>query len=227
MKENPNSGHRARLLKRFEESGISALADYEIIELLLSYAIPRRDTKPIAKKLIGSYKTLRGVINAHPDELKSVEGIGPRAALIFPLVKEILSYCLKEKYQRQEVMAHRRDVEEFLLFQFGLKHDEYVAALFLDSGNHVLTTDVISEGTVNQCAVYPRRIIGQAVRCGAASIIMAHNHPGGGKNPSEEDWQITERLFQIGKLMEIPLLDHILITGEEAFSWREHSRWPS
>jgi DNA repair protein RadC len=123
-------------------------------------------------------------------------------------------------------MTHRQDVEEYLRFYFGQRRDEYVAALYLDSSNHILQTTIIAEGTVNQCAIYPRNIIAQALRCGAASIILTHNHPSGGLTPSEADWLITERMFTIGKMLEIPLLDHIIISHCRVSSLRDLPRWP-
>ncbi|MGB7567353.1 MAG: DNA repair protein RadC [Chitinivibrionales bacterium] len=227
MPDNPNSGHRSRLLQRFEENGISALSDHEIIELVLTYVHDRRETKSIAKDLLKTFKTVSGVVNAPSKQLRAIKGIGPKAAALFPLVKELMSCCLKEKYREQPLIAHRKDVEEHLKFHFGLMREEYVAALYLDNANRVINAEIISEGTVNQCAVYPRTVIERALQCGAASIILAHNHPGGSTNPSEADWEITKRLFDIGKLMEIPLLDHIIIARETAFSLRELSRWPA
>jgi DNA repair protein RadC len=226
VEENTNSGHRERLLKRFEASGIGSLADYEIVELLLTYVHPRRDVKPISKRLLGKYGTISAVFNAMPQDLRMVKGVGPRTALLFALIKDLLSYCLKEKYQNRPLMAHRADVEEYLRFHFGPKKEEYVAALFLDTGHRVAATDILAEGTVNQCAIYPRSVIERAMRSGAASFILVHNHPGGGKDPSEADWSITHRLYEIGDLLEIPLLDHIIITREAAFSLRDLSRWP-
>jgi DNA repair protein RadC len=223
---NPNSGHRARLLERFEENGISALSDHEIIELLLTYVHARCDTKSIAKDLLKTFKTISGVVSAPSKQLRTVNGIGPKAAALFPLIKELMSCCLKEKYREQPLIAHRTDVEDHLRFHFGLMREEYVAALFLDNANRVINAEIISEGTVNQCVVYPRTVIELALKRGAASIILAHNHPGGSTTPSEADWDITKRLFDIGKLLEIPLLDHIIIAKETAFSLRELSRWP-
>lgn len=221
-----HEGHRARLLERFLLNGISSLHQHEILELLLTYAIQRRDTKPVAKALIAKYKTITAVINTPVDELKAIDGVGPRAASLFPLVKELIAYCLKEKYERQSVVTHRKDVEEYLRFCFGQRRDEYVAGLYLDNANHVIQTELIAEGTVNQCIVYPRTIIDKALRCGAASIILAHNHPGGGINPSESDWLMTDRLIAIGKLLDIPLLDHIIISQQKVVSLREMPRWP-
>jgi DNA repair protein RadC len=167
------------------------------------------------------------VLNAPPKQLLAIKGIGPKAAALFPLIKEILSHCLKEKYHKKQLIAHRSDVEEHLTFQFGALRDEYVAALYLDAANRVIMTEIVSEGTVNQCAVYPRTIIERALQRGAVAIILAHNHPGGTETPSEADWDITQRMFEIGKLLEIPLLDHIIIAKDSTVSLRELSRWPS
>ena len=224
--ENPNSGHRRRLLDRFEKNGLAALSDHEIIELLLTYVLPQRDLKPIAKKLLAAFSTVSGVLNAPIDELMNIGGMGGRAAHFFLLFKEIMSFCLKEKYSRQSIMTHRGDVEEYLRFHFGLLREEYVAAIFLDSAHHVIASETVAKGTVNQCAIYPREVAFRALKHDAAYLILAHNHPGGGKAPSEEDWSITQRLIQVGKLLDIPLLDHIIITGETTISLRDLPRWP-
>jgi DNA repair protein RadC len=220
------AGHRSRLLSRFEESGIRALADYEIVELILAHAIPRKDTKPIAKNLLKRYKSIGALLNADSAELADVDGVGRRASLLFQLFRDVTVYCLQEKYEKRPLVLHRKDVEEYLRFTFGFKGDEYVAVLFLDNGNNIIESDVMYEGTVNQCVVYPRTIIDRALRCKAAAIIVAHNHPGGSANPSEADWQITERLANICKQLEIPLLDHVIVSREKTVSLKDFSRWP-
>jgi DNA repair protein RadC len=220
-------GHRARLLERFGRAGIESFHDYEILELLLAYAIPRRDTKSIAKELLARFNTVTRALNAAPEELERVPGIGRRAALLLRLVREIGAWCLRENFTRQSVIAHRGDVEAYLRFHFGGRRDEFVAALFLDTGNHVLETSVIGEGTVNQCTIYPRAILEKAMRAGAASLIIAHNHPGGATEPSDADWQITNRLFSVCRLLDIPLLDHILIVQDRVVSLRDLPRWPT
>lgn len=221
-----HEGHRGRLLDRFISNGISSLHPHEILELLLIFAIPRRDTKPIARDLLNTFKSISAIINSPIEDLKKINGISDRSAGFFFLLREVIAYCLKEKYAMQSIISHRKDVEEYLRFYFGQRRDEYVASIFLDNANHVLQTEIISEGTVNQCTVYPRTVISKALRCGAASIILAHNHPGGGLNPSEADWLITERLFTIGKLLDIPLMDHIIISSVKVVSLRELPRWP-
>lgn len=220
-------GHRSRLLQRYINAGIEALALHEIVELLLTYAIPRKDTKQIAHRLVTRFKTLGSLINASEDELIKVSGISIRSATLFHLLRDIMAICLKERYEKQDLITHRRDVEEYLRFYFGQRRDEYVAAIFLDNSNHILNTEIVAEGTVNQCAVYPRLIIERALRCSATSMIIAHNHPGGGLTPSEADWLITERLFAVGKMLELPLMDHIIISHQKVISLRDLPRWPS
>jgi DNA repair protein RadC len=227
-KKNQHSGegHRQRLTERFAENGLGALHLHEIVELVLTYAIPRRDTKDIAKDLLKRYKTLSGLLNAGTDGLVKTDGIGQRSATLLLLMREVMARCLKEKYEQKSIISHRRDAEEYLRFYFGHRRDEYVAALFLGNRNQVLETGIIAEGTVNQCIVYPRIIMEKALRFGAASIILAHNHPGGGTKASEADWLLTERLFAICKLLDVPLLDHLIISQQEVVSLKELPRWP-
>jgi len=221
-----HSGHRQRLMQRFTKTGLSGLHDYEIVELILTFVIQRKDTKTIAKKLIAHYKTISAILNAKPDELAQFSGIGSKTAHFLSLFKEVMAYCLCEKYEKQSVISRRKDIEEYLRFHFGMRKDEFVAVLFLDNSNRVLDTEEIVAGTVNQCVVYPRVIIEKALKHGASSIIMAHNHPGGSVHASESDWQITERLHSVGKILDISLLDHIIIVRDKVISLRDQVRWP-
>ena len=219
-------GHRNRLLDRFAKSGLSGMHDYEIVELILTFVIPRKDTKPVAKDLIKHYKTVSAIIKADSEELMQFKGVGQKSALFLSLLKEVMAYCLCEKYEKQSVISRRKDVENYLRFHFGMRKDEYVAVLFLDNSNHIMATEEITEGTVNQCVVYPRVIIEKALKHGASAVILAHNHPGGCANASESDWQITERLYSAAKILEITLLDHIIILPNKVISLKDQSRWP-
>lgn len=225
-KQSPFEGHRKRLRERFAKNGISALHLHEIVEVMLSFVIPRQDTKPVARELVRRYKSLSALLNAPAEELIKVEGIGNRSAGFFTFIREVAALCLKEKYERKSVIAHRRDAEEYLRFHFGLRRDEYFAVLFLGNRNHVIETEVIAEGTVNQCSVYPRIIMEKALLYHAASIIVAHNHPGGGLLPSEPDWTLTAELFAVGEMLGISLLDHLVISQEQVVSLKDLPRWP-
>jgi DNA repair protein RadC len=227
VNESPHSGHHTRLRDKYLRSGAEALHDYELLELLLAMVFARRDTKPIAKALLSRFKSLDGVLNAHPPALLDIPGMGERSAVLIGVVRDIAVKALAQRVQHQDVLGNRSAVEHYLRLQFGSRRDEYVAALFLDSQNHLLESRIMAEGTVNQCAVYPRSIVEQALNYGAAALIIAHNHPGGGQTPSSADWEITRRLIDIGKLMELPLLDHILITRDTTISFRELPQWPT
>ena len=214
------------MLERFSKTGLKGLHDYEIVELILTFVIPRKDTKPVAKELIGHYKSVNAILNADLRELQQFKGIGPKSARFLALFKEVMAYCLSEKYEKQSIISHRKDVEEYLRFHFGMRRDEFFAVLFLDNSNHVITTEDVSKGTVNQCAVYPRTVVEKALACGASAIIVAHNHPGGTSSASESDWQLTKQLFTACRVLEISLLDHIIILRNAVISLREHGRWP-
>jgi len=221
-----NSGHRTRLLEKYIKAGMAALNDYEILELILTFALPRRDTKPIAKRLIARYGTISAAVHAPLDELSAVDGLGHRSAALLTLIRDTLSFCLNEGCVEKPVITHRGDVERYLRFSLGHSREEYVAAVFLDGSNHVLATEIVAQGTVNRCVIYPRTIMDRAFKCGAASFILAHNHPAGTAAASEEDWATTERLLEAGKLMDVPLVDHIIIASDRTISLREFARWP-
>lgn len=220
------TGHRQRIRDRLLKSGIESLQDYEIIELLLTFIIPRKDTKQIAKDLVKKYRSINGILNAEPASLMEINGIGKAAAAFLVLVKEVGAYCLREKVDKGSVVAQRKQVEEYLRMNLGHRKDEYIAALFLDTGNHVLAAEIIAEGTVNQCALYPRIILEKALKYKAASLILAHNHPGGSVHPSEPDWQITHRLIELGRLLDLSVLDHLIVSQDTVISLRELPRWP-
>jgi DNA repair protein RadC len=219
-------GHRRRLRDRYRTGGIAALHDYEVLELLLTFVFARKDTKPIAKALVSRFKTVSGVLAADEAALGEIPQMGGGAALFLRFVRDLSAYCLRERFEHQPLVTHRRDVEEYLRFHFGRRTDEFVAVLFLDNGNHIVGMEVVAEGTVNQCAIYPRTIVGHALKKAAASMILVHNHPGGSVQASEADWQITQRLFEIGDLLDIPLVDHIIISKSMLVSLRDLPRWP-
>lgn len=220
------TGHRTRLIDRFAENGIASLHQHEILELLLTFIIRQKDTKSTARALLKYYKSISAVCNAPIEELQQFEGVGKKSALLLSFVRDLLAVCLKEKFERGSVVANRHDVEVYLQFMYGYRRDEFVTAVFLDTANHILSTEVIAEGTVNQCVLYPRIIIEKALRCRAAAMLIAHNHPGGTTQPSENDWQITERLYRVGKLLDLPLIDHIIICRESVISLLDMPRWP-
>jgi len=221
-----SEGHRQRLLDRYLKRGIDALHPHEVLELLLTFSIRRKDTKKIAKTLLARFKSISGACNAPIDVLQEIDGMGRSSAALLSLVRDLLSICLKERYKRNDVIVDRSDVESYLRFCFGYRPDEFVAALYLDSANHVIQTEIVAEGTGNQCARFPRIVIERALRCHSAAMIIAHNHPGGTAVPSELDWKVTEKIFAAGRLLDIPLHDHIIICSDKVLGLRDLPRWP-
>ncbi len=222
-----NTGHRERVLTRFEKSGLRSFHDYEILELLLTFIFPRIDTKKIAKSLLKKFKTLNSVLSSDPKVLTEIDGMGMRSAIKLKFFKELISYCLKERPIKLEIISSRADVEEYLRIHFGFRSDEYMAAIFLNNSHEVIEIEELSEGTVNRCHIYPRKLFKQAFKFGAAAIILAHNHPGGSTIPSAADWKLTKEIKCVGKAVDISLLDHIIITNDVTVSMREMSLWPA
>ncbi len=223
---NDNNGHRSRLLDRYAKGGLPALQNYEILELLLTRIIPRKDTKPMAKALLKRFKTVSAVLAADPRELEEIEGIGSHASLLLRFIREISGYCLQEEFYRKSYITSQHDVEEYLRFHYAHLPDEYAVALFLDNRNRVIHNEIVAEGTVDHCTIYPRKIFDRAFRLGGAGVLLAHNHPGGSAVPSEADWKITARLFEVGKLLDIDLLDHIIVADGVVVSLRGMTQWP-
>lgn len=219
------AGHRNRLRERFDRTGLEGLHDYEVLELLLAHTLPRQDTKPLAKRLKERFGSVAAVLNATREELQQVDGMGPRSATLLRLVHEVGSYCMREKIAGRSAINHSRDVQQYLRLAFGSRSDEFIAALYLDSQNGIISAEIVAEGTVNQCSLYPRELFAQAFRYGAAALILAHNHPGGSLEPSDADWQITKRLLETGRLLDIKLLDHLIVSRSDVCSLREKPRW--
>jgi DNA repair protein RadC len=214
------SGHRQRLKKRFAENGFSGFHDYEILELVLFYAIPQKDTKPLAKSLLKSFGSMSKVLDAAPDELASVDGCGPSTALyLYALRSLFAAYANDSAKQDATRLTTMSGLVEYLRAEIGNRQNEVLFAIFLNAANEVLATKEMSEGTVNQAAAYPRRIVEEALKCKATSLILAHNHPGGIAEPSEDDLRITEEIRNALALVEVSLQEHIILAGSDYFSF--------
>lgn len=219
------SGHRNRLLERYRRAGIAAFHDYEILELLLTLLIPRKDTKGIARELLLRYGSLRALLAAPERELVTVKGLGERSVLLLKFIRDMQNHCLQEQYTRQDYIQSQSDVLEYLKFHLSHLVEEYVAGFFLDVQNRVIVTEILAQGSVNHCVVYPRKIFDRALQCGAAGILIAHNHPGGSLKASEQDWILTKKMYETGNALDISLVDHILVTDSGLMSLREQEGW--
>ena len=214
--------HRKRLRERFQKAGSGALHDYEILELLLTYAIPRKDVKPIAKELIKRFGTVAGVLDASHEELEGVADLGPSSATLIRLIKEMCGIYLAEKMQRRDALSSPRAVMDFARMKLaGLPHEAFMV-IYLNVKNEVIEQEVINEGTLDRAVVYPRRIIESALARHAASLILVHNHPSGHTEPSEEDKRLTRAISDAARTLEIRVLDHIVVGRSGYYSFMEN-----
>lgn len=217
MEEKPGYlGHRERLRARFQRDGAAGMHDYEILELLLTYAIPRVDVKPHAKDLLKRFGSLSGVLDAPPDVIQEVANIGPISSTLIRLVKEVCEAYLAEKMKERDVLSSPQAVLDFARVKLaGLAHEVFML-IFLNTKNRVLDFKIVQQGTVDRAAIYPRRIVEEALAHHAASVIFIHNHPSGDAEPSPEDRQLTRSLLDAARTIDLRVLDHIIV-GKEGY----------
>lgn len=210
-----NSGHRKRLKERFLKEGLKGFRDEEVLELILFYAQPRKDTKRQAKELIAQFETLEGVLTAEPELISRVKGIGSESALFLNLMGELGIRLCSANNRKKKKILNIEDALEHIKPLFLLKKREEVYILCLDSEKKLLATRLISEGISNQTEINVRKAVEESLRFSSDAVIMAHNHPGGTAEPSFEDEQTSVKLKETLNLLGIELTDHIIIAGDE------------
>jgi DNA repair protein RadC len=222
MAEKPHYlAHRSRLRKRFRKTDGNGLHEYELLELLLTYAIPRIDVKPIAKRLLERFGGLSGVLDASQQDIQGINGVGPVSATLIPLVKALcISYSV-QKMRNKDILSSPESVLDFSRLKLTGLSNEALMAIYVNVKNQVIDYEMLNEGTVDNVVIYPRRIIEGALRYHASGLIIVHNHPSGNPEPSEEDRVLTRSLSEITKTLDIRLLDHIIVGRDGHFSFRE------
>jgi DNA repair protein RadC len=214
--------HRKRLREKFLKAGAEGLHDYELLELLLTFAIPRVDVKPPAKALVKRFGTLNAVLDATQSELESVRGMGPSSAVLIRLIKELFAAYLAERMEGKDVLSSPGAVVEFARVKLaGLPHEAFMV-IYLNVKNRVIDHEVLQEGTVDRAIVYPREIIKAALTHKAAGLILSHNHPSGDPEPSQEDKHLTRAVIEAARTVEIRVLDHIIVGKNGYFSFQEN-----
>jgi DNA repair protein RadC len=218
---NPVRGHRERLRKKYITAGIGGLHDYEAIELLLTYAIPLRDVKPLAKELLARFEDAAGIIDATHSELCEIKGISSNTAVLLTLVKDICSMYLENKMRDKDALSSPEAVRNFARMKLCGLRDEAFMVIYLNTKNHVNSYEIINEGTVDQAIVYPRNIIKKALATNASGLILTHNHPSGICEPSNDDIRITNAIKEAVKTLSIRLIDHVIVGRSGYFSFVE------
>ena len=223
------TGHRKRLRERFLRSGIDGFADYEVVELLLTLAIPRSDVKPLAKALIAQFGNLRGILDAPVEELRAVRGIGTVTPIALQIIKTAATVYLKQGSEGRDTLADPSHLENFWRMRLGGLRVEVFEVAYLDSGYRLLPDDHeghvaverLEEGTIDRATVYPRRVIETALKRGAAAIVLAHNHPNGDVTPSRQDKALTRAIVLAAETVQLRVVDHLIVSAQQVFSFRK------
>ncbi len=216
-----HDGHRDRLKSRFAEHGLESFNDINALELLLFYAIPRKDTNVMAHDLVDRFGSLSGVFDASLRELTEVPGIGENTALLIKLVPQMMKKCQLSKVNDIRVFRSSNDLGRFLVPRFMDERDELALLLCLDSRKSLICCRVLNRGVVNAVDITVRRLVELALKNKAASLVLAHNHPDGIALPSREDEAFTRKAGEALRLMGMELVDHIIVAGDRYFSMRD------
>jgi len=213
-------GHRARLRERFLVGNVEAVADYELLELVLFAAFPRGDIKPLAKTLLKAFKTFSGVITASEIELLRYKGMGKAGVAALKVVEASAQKLLREKAQIGPLQSTFPQVIDYCKVAMGSLKNEQLRLLFLDKRHQIITDEVQQTGTVDHTPVYTREVIKRALELGASGLIIVHNHPSGDPTPSQADIKATRDIQSAAEKLNIQVHDHIIIAKDTHVSFR-------
>ena len=218
-----HEGHRDRLRERFLRDGnMTGFAPHEALELLLTYAIPRKDVNPIAHRLLDHFGSLHGVLEARQEELTEVKEIGPSTAMLIRMLLPLFRLYENDRLAERKTLSSDREARDFCASLFKGVTDERFYLVSLDARLKIIATQVISEGTVDEVAVYPRQVLGLLLRQNAQGAILTHNHPGQNAEPSREDIEMTQLLSDVMDKVGIRLYDHVICGTDGTYSFARH-----
>ena len=217
---NDTAGHRARLRMRLLAGGAQALGDHEIIEYLLMLAIPRRDTKPLARALLQRYGSLAGVLNADPSALQKHPGMGETTTAALKIVALAARRLAKQQVQDQPVLGSWQALIDYLTIDMAHLTFERVRVLYLNTQNRLILDEHVGDGSIDEAAIHPREVIRRALDLGATALILVHNHPSGSPEPSRADIEITSRIAEAGRLLGVTVHDHVIVGRQGTVSLR-------
>ncbi len=220
--EDKCAGHRERLRMRFEKAGFEGFHDYEIVEFMLTYAIPRKDTKVLSKKLLKRFGSIQGILSADKIELKKIDGLGKQSVIFIKALTEFIKFYFEDQAENNEIkFTELEQMVTYLTAVIGSYKNEVVKVLYLNSKNKMIHKELIDAGTVNESYLNYRRIAETALMYSTTSVIVAHNHPGGIAEPSENDNILTQKIADALNVVNIDLQDHIIIADNGFYSYRQ------
>ena len=216
-------GHRQRLKEKFLERSIDALTDSEVLELLLILGTPRKDCKQQARALLSQFGSLPRVLEASVSELRKVKGVGPNNSFAILFLHGVARRYLKHRLQEKQYLHSSGQVADYLIHSMRDLRHEVFTVIFLDSSHAIVDTQVVARGTVSSNTIYPRELVKLALKLNAAALVVAHNHPSGNLEPSQQDYRLTRTLYLACSFMNIRLLDHLIIgNADTAYSFADH-----
>ena len=223
MPEAIHEGHRQRMRERFLKSGAESFADHELLEFLLYYCIKRRDTNKIAHKMLNEFGTLPMLLDADPRDVARRCNVSESVALFLSALPEVIKRYYCKKWDRKTTVNNHEDAGQIALSLLAFEQYECFYIICLDNQNRVITSSLLSEGTLNEAMVYPRFVVECALRYKASAVILTHNHPGGNLNPSFSDIEATRKIVRALNLIDISVFDHIIVADNKYVSFRANN----
>lgn len=226
MNVENKAGHRQRLRERFEKFEQNAFLDYELLELILTYAVPRRDVKPIAKELLNKFHSFPGVLDAQADDLLQIPGLGQKSVTLLKLIRSANTRYLARTLESLPLLDSPQLFANYARMKLGDKNCEVTLVFYLNSQNRLIRCDMSGTGTVDAVNIYPSEVARNALLSGAQSVVICHNHPGGSHLPSRDDDSVTFDIRNALQPLGIVLLDHIIVSRFGFYSYRMHENEP-
>lgn len=214
--------HRIRLRDRFMQHGISGLQSYEIIELFLTFVVPQKDVKPAAKQAIEKFGSIKGFFDADEKELSQIPYFKDKALALRKFIKEVSLLYYQQQVEESPISLSKQELINYCQTKIGFQPNEEFWMISLDSKHAIIKENLISKGLTDKTPVYPKHVIEIALKNGASSILLLHNHPNGNPQPSDQDITITKAVEIPARLLNIHLYDHIIVAENQYFSFREN-----
>lgn len=221
MEKKLHEGHRQRVKDRYLIEGLDSFEDHQVLEFLLFYCIPMKDTNELAHKMISEFGSLAGIFEADPKDICKRCRVSANTAILLTLIPSLARRYFKEKWGDKPVLSSSTKAGEYAVSLFVGRTYEVFYVICLDSQNRVNYAVLVHEGTINETPVYPRIIVEAVLRHQANSVILAHNHPGGSLPPSDADLQVTKRITAALETISVHVADHIIVAGDRYFSFAE------
>ena len=218
-----HAGHRERVRERFRQEGLAAFSEHEVLELLLTYAIPQRDVNPLAHELIAQFGSLAGVLEADEKELLRVSGVGAKAASLLSLIPPLLGRYQTSRMGARPVISNLAQAKEYCGALFFGAQEERVYMICMDQMGHVLHPALVRKGTLDAVPLYAREIVEIALRYNPYAVLLTHNHPSGFAFPSQADYEVTKMIISTLTAIGVRVVDHLILSPYDAYSMTQHS----